>query len=218
MISSKEARQKTLLHDNGWDPGQSPLAQSPTPFEDDSDDSPAPTVIANTDKLSEALSVASATDAHGSLIKEPQVRKRGKLSEALSAYRLVHRKEVNEAWLNMTVCCRGQGGIGLRKMTTSVEISRQTNTGHCNWPDNRKRHPLPREDEQRDHISSSSQDEPATGKLLPASEGARGEPVHKRVKMQARGHDPNCCGNPTWDRGLQGSLGSTEVRGRTRSM
>ena len=45
----EEARQKTLLHDNGWDPGQSPLAQSPTPFEDDSDDSPAPTVIADTD-------------------------------------------------------------------------------------------------------------------------------------------------------------------------
>ena len=85
----------------------------------------------------------------------------------------------------------GPGGIGLRKMTNPEEKSRQINTGQCNWPDNSKRLPLPREDEQRDHISSSSQDEPATGKLLPASgkEGAREEPVHKRVKMQARGPD-----------------------------
>ena len=31
------------------DTGQSPLAQSPTPFDDDSDDSGAPTVIADSD-------------------------------------------------------------------------------------------------------------------------------------------------------------------------
>ena len=140
-------------------------------------------------ELSDALSVASATDAHGSLIEEPQVRKRSKLSEALSAYREVHSKEVNEAWLTMAVCCSGR----------------------------------------EQHISSN-QDEPATGKLLPASgqEGAREEPVHKRFKNQARGPDTyvvfalwqsldSSC-PATWDRGLQGSLGSTKVRGRTRSM
>ena len=113
----------------------------------------------------------------------------------------------------MAVCCWGREGLGLRNMTTPDQNARAIDA----WQRS-QRLPLPREDEQRDHISSSSQDEPATGKLLPASEGARGEPVHKRVKMQARGHDLNCCGNPTWDRGLQGSLGSTEVRGRTRSM
>ena len=67
------------------------MAQSSTSFEDDGDDSPAPTVIANPGKLSEALCVASATDAHGSLIKEPQVRKRAKLSEAL-----VHTEKYTE--------------------------------------------------------------------------------------------------------------------------
>ena len=41
-------------------------------------------------ELSEALSVASATDAHGSLIEEPQVRKRSKLSEARSACIVTH--------------------------------------------------------------------------------------------------------------------------------
>ena len=35
--------------DNRSDTGQSPLAQSPTPFDDDSDDSGAPTVIADSD-------------------------------------------------------------------------------------------------------------------------------------------------------------------------
>ena len=41
-------------------------------------------------ELSEALSVASATDAHGSSIKEHQVSKRRKLSAILTDYREVH--------------------------------------------------------------------------------------------------------------------------------
>ncbi len=48
----------------GSDPCQSPLAQSPTPIDDDSDDSPAPTVIADTDigHLASELAMGLATE------------------------------------------------------------------------------------------------------------------------------------------------------------
>ena len=66
----------------GSDPCRSPLAQSPTPIDDDSDDSPAPTVIADTDigHLASELAIGLGTvgskqgdvaEAYGSFLAAP---------------------------------------------------------------------------------------------------------------------------------------------------
>ena len=66
----------------GSDPCRSPLAQSPTPIDDDSDDSPAPTVIADTDigHLASELAMGLGTvvskqgdvaEAYGSFLAAP---------------------------------------------------------------------------------------------------------------------------------------------------
>ncbi len=61
----------------------------------------------------------------------------------------------------MAVCCWGREGVGLRNMTTPDQ---QTKTIDA-WQHSEKL-PLPRRNEQRDHIRSSSQDQPARGELL----------------------------------------------------
>ncbi len=49
LLIEDDDQEDAATSDNTSDLGQSPLAQSPTPFDDDSDDSGAPTVIADSD-------------------------------------------------------------------------------------------------------------------------------------------------------------------------
>ena len=49
LLIEDDDQEDAATSDNTSDTGQSPLAQSPTPFDDDSDDSGAPTVIADSD-------------------------------------------------------------------------------------------------------------------------------------------------------------------------
>ena len=107
--------------------------------------------------------------------------KRRKLSAALSAYTEVHSEAVNETWPNMAVCCRGREGLGLRNMTTPDQKSRAIDT----WQRS-ERLPLPRRNEQRDHISSRSQDQPARGKLLECLLQVKREHIESQCRKESK--------------------------------
>ena len=79
----------------------------------------------------------------------------------------------------MAVCCWGREGLGLRNMTTPDQNARAIDA----WQRS-KRLPLPRKSEQRDHISSSSQDQPARGKLLECLLKAQREHIESQCRTE----------------------------------